>query len=135
MLAVVELATSLGDSTIAQAAYDTLLPYAELPIMASLAVVCFGSVHRALGSAALTCRRYSTSPSSTCSAAVAASTRLGHQPAAIQARAELGLAYLQRHDAGDLPLGHALLKEAMVDADALGMTWPGGPLAGCPGRG
>src|SRR5207249_2486163 len=43
MLAIVELATSLEDSTIAQAAYDVLLPFAELPIMASLAVVCFGS--------------------------------------------------------------------------------------------
>jgi hypothetical protein len=46
MLAVVELAATLEDSSMAQAAYDTLLPYAELPIMASLAAVCFGSVHR-----------------------------------------------------------------------------------------
>ena len=121
MLAVVELATSLGESTIAQAAYDMLLPYAELPIMASLAVVCFGSVHRALGSAALTCRQFDLAVEHL-RTAVVASTRLGHQPAAIQARAELGLAYLQRHDPGDLPLGHALLKEAMVDAEALGMS-------------
>jgi tetratricopeptide (TPR) repeat protein len=120
MLAVVELATSLGDSTIAQAAYDALLPYAELPIMASLAVVCFGSVQRALGVAALTCRRYDLAIEHL-RTAVAASMRLGHQPAAIQARAELGLAYLQRHNAGDLPRGHAFLKEAMIDADALGM--------------
>src|SRR5262249_35159148 len=55
MLAVVELAATLEESSLAQAAYDRLLPYAALPLMASLAVVCFGSVHRALGVAALTC--------------------------------------------------------------------------------
>ena len=37
-----------------KAAYDALLPYADLPVMGSLAVVCFGSVHRPLGLAALT---------------------------------------------------------------------------------
>jgi tetratricopeptide (TPR) repeat protein len=121
ILAVIELASSLGDSTVAQTAYDALLPYAELPIMASLGVVCFGSVQRALGVAALTCRRYNLAIEHL-RAAVAASTRLGHQPAAVQARAELGLAYLHRHDAGDLSLGQTLLKEAMVDAEALGMS-------------
>jgi len=121
MLAVVELAATLEESSIAQAAYDTLLPYAELPIMASLAVVCFGSVHRALGVAALTCRKLDLAIEHL-RAAVAASTRLGHRPAALQARAELGFAHLQRGGAGDVQRGRALLQDAMADANALGMT-------------
>jgi tetratricopeptide (TPR) repeat protein len=121
MLAVVELASTLEDSTIAQAAYDILVPYAALPIMASLAVVCFGSVHRALGVAALTCDKVDLAIEHL-GAAVTASTRLGHRPAALQARAELGLAHLQRGGAGDVQQGRSLLQEAMVDADALGMT-------------
>jgi hypothetical protein len=121
MLAVVELAAALEDGSIAQAAYDALLPYAELPIMASLAVVCFSSVHRALGVAALTCRKLDLAVEHL-RAAVAASVRLGHRPAAIQARAELGVAHLQRGDTGDVQRGRCLLQEAMVDAEALGMT-------------
>jgi hypothetical protein len=121
MLAVVELAAAMEDGSIAQAAYDALLPYAELPIMASLAVVCFGSVHRTLGVAALTCRKLDLAVEHL-HAAVAASVRLGHRPAAIQARAELGLAHLQRGGAGDVQRGRSLLQEAMDDAEALGMT-------------
>jgi hypothetical protein len=121
ILAVVELAATLEDSHVAQAAYDTLLPYAELPIMASLAVVCFGSVHRALGIAALTCGKLDLAVTHL-QAAVAASARLGHRPAVLQARAELGIAYVQRGTAGDAQRGRALLQEAMADATALGMT-------------
>lgn len=121
ILAVVELAATLKDSNIAQAAYDTLLPHAELPIMASLAVVCFGPVQRALGVAALTCGKLDLAATHL-QAAVAASVRLGHRPAALQARAELGVTYIQRGDAGDAQRGYALLQEAMADANALGMT-------------
>jgi hypothetical protein len=121
MLAVVELAATLEESSIAQAAYDMLLPYAELPIMASLAVVCFGSVHRALGIAALTYRQLDLAIEHL-RTAVTASTRLGHRPAALQARAELGITYLQRSATGDAQRGRDLLQEAMADADAFGMT-------------
>src|SRR6266852_5718806 len=120
MLDVVELAAALEDDSMAQAAYDRLLPYAELPIMASLAVVCFGSVHRALGVAALTCGKLDLAVTHL-HAAVAASARLGHRPAALQAQAELGIAYVQRGDAGDAQRGRDLLQEAMADADTLGM--------------
>jgi hypothetical protein len=121
MLAVVELAAALEDSRIAQAAYDTLLPYAELPIMASLAVVCFGSVHRSLGVAAQTCGKLDLAVTHL-QAATAACTRLGHRPAALQAQAELGIAYVQRGEAGDAQRGRALCQEAVTEADTLGMT-------------
>jgi hypothetical protein len=52
MEAVVEAAYQLDDAATAREAYSLLAPHASLPAMASLAVACFGSVHRALGVAA-----------------------------------------------------------------------------------
>jgi tetratricopeptide (TPR) repeat protein len=120
LLVVVELAFALGDARIAQAAYDELLPYADLPIMASLACVCFGSAQRVLGLAALTVRRLDLALEHF-AAAVKANERLGHRPAAIQARAELGLAHLRRAQAGDASRGQALLQEAIAAARTAGM--------------
>ncbi|GIJ45391.1 hypothetical protein Val02_22770 [Virgisporangium aliadipatigenens] len=54
MCGVTEAAYLLGDVDTAAQAYALLLPYAELPAMASLAIACFGSVHHMLGTAALT---------------------------------------------------------------------------------
>ena len=51
---VVEAAHVLQDGSMAARAYDALEPYAALPMMASLAVTCFGSVQHALGVASLT---------------------------------------------------------------------------------
>jgi tetratricopeptide (TPR) repeat protein len=121
MLGVVELAVALGDVQNAQAAYDALAPYAELPIMASLAVVCFGSVHRPLALAALTCGKIDLAIKHF-NAAVAANERLGHRPAAIQTRAELALALLQRAGTGDGRRGRTLMQETIIQANALGMT-------------
>jgi len=117
----VELAAELGEAHVAQLAYDALLPYAELPVMASLAVVCFGSVHRSLGLAALTGQRVDLAIEHF-AAAVAANQQLGHRPAALQAQAELGLARLRHaprggHDAR----GRALLQQAVEEAEASGM--------------
>ncbi len=120
MLGVIELAAALDDVENASAAYETLAPYAELPIMASLAVVCFGSVHRPLALAALTCGKIDLAIEHL-NAAVIANERLGHKPAAIQVRAELGLALLQRAGAGDEQRGRALMQEALIEAEALGM--------------
>ncbi len=54
MFGAVEAAARLADADTAGTAYDLLRPYAHLPLMGSLAVVCFGSVEHALGVAALT---------------------------------------------------------------------------------
>ena len=121
MMAVVELAAHLGHAAIARASYDALLPYAELPAMASLAVVCFGSVHRVLGLAALAGGRVDLGIEHL-AAAVAANQQLGHRPAELLAQAELGLARLRRtprggHDAR----GRALIHQAIEEAEAAGM--------------
>jgi predicted alpha/beta hydrolase family esterase len=49
MFAVVEALRDLHDARGAEHAYDLLAPFADVPIMASLAVACFGSPHRCLG--------------------------------------------------------------------------------------
>ena len=120
MQGIIELAAELQDSLIAWEAYNALAPYAELPVMASLAVVCFGSVHRPLGIAALACGKVDLAIEHFV-AAVAANERLGHRPATIQARAELAFALLRRSGAGDNQHGQALIEEAMSEAETLGM--------------
>lgn len=119
MAAVVELAAALSDVAVAQAAYDALLPYADLPAMGSLAVICLGSVHRPLGLAAVVCGRHDLAVEHL-AAALAANDELGHRPAALQAQAELGLARLRRVRHGD-PRGRALLEEAIDAAETAEM--------------
>lgn len=121
MQAVVEMAAELNDTQSAQAVYNALLPHAKLPIMASLAVVCFGSAHRPLGIAALAYGKIDLAIEHF-EAAVAANGRLGHRPAAIQTRAELAFALLRRAGIGDDQRGRSLLEEALTEASALEMT-------------
>lgn len=120
MLAVVELSAALNDEGIAQAAYDKLLPYADLPLMASLGIVCFGSVHRCLGVAARTSGKLDLAIEHF-AAALAANEQLGHRPAAIQSQAELALVRLRRAPRGNDPRGRALLHQAMKEGEAAGM--------------
>ena len=54
IMAVCEAAHALGDADAAREAYRLLEPFSDLPVMASLAVACFGSAHRPLGLAAWT---------------------------------------------------------------------------------
>ena len=54
MPGVVTTALLLGDVEAAAESYDLLLPYAHRPIMAGLALTCFGSVQTTLGTACLT---------------------------------------------------------------------------------
>jgi tetratricopeptide (TPR) repeat protein len=121
LMTVVELAASLQDGRVAQAAYNALLPHADLPLMASMAIVCFGSVHRCLGVAAQACGKLELAIEHF-AAGLAANERLGHRPAALQCQAELALARLQRSASGRDPRGRALLQQAMAEASALGMS-------------
>ncbi len=121
MLAVVEMASALGHEEVAQAAGDALEPYADLPIMASLAVVCFGPVRRALALAARACG-HADRAREHLAAAIAVSERLGHRPAAIQARAELALLSLRQAGRGDRERAASELHAAMAAGQAMGMT-------------
>ena len=52
MFCIVEAAVSLGDTALAEDAYDLLRPYEDLPMLAAIGVCCFGSTARTLGLAA-----------------------------------------------------------------------------------
>src|SRR5581483_224428 len=104
MQAVSEISAIVNDADIAEAVYNALLPYAELPIMASLAVVCFGSAHRPLAIAALTRGKIDLAIEHL-ESAIAANARLGHRPARVQTQAELALALLRRGRSDDVSRG------------------------------
>jgi len=88
--------------------------------MASVAIVCFGSVHRCLGVAALTSGKLDLAIEHF-AAAMAANEQIGHRPAAILSQAELALARLRRPPLGSDARGRALLQQAMTEGEAAGM--------------
>ena len=120
MFMVADAAWVLGDAAAARAAYDLLFPYAELPVMASLAVLCFGSAHRALGIAALTFGDVDLAVGHL-EAAVTANRRLGNRPFATIAAGDLAEALLRRNGHDDRDAAVNLLRAAAAEARAMGM--------------
>ncbi len=120
LFCIVEAADRLGDPTAARAAYDQLRPYAGLPVMASLGVMCFGSVDRALGIAARTAGRLEDAVAHL-EAAVETDRRLGNRPMLALTRGDLGVTLLRRGRAGDVPHGTALVSVAAAALDAMGL--------------
>ena len=57
MNGIVEAAYLLEAADVAARAYELLRPYADLPMIGSLGITCFGSAQHALGVAALTSRQ------------------------------------------------------------------------------
>ncbi len=121
MLAIVELAHLLGDAGTARQAYHLLHPYADLPIMPSLAVTCLGSVHRPLGLAALTFSDVDLAIDHL-ERAVAADRVLGNRPMAVITTADLAEARLERHTGDDREQAVALLTVARHEALTVGMS-------------
>jgi tetratricopeptide (TPR) repeat protein len=118
MVGLVEVGWLLDDPSLVAEAADLVRPFADLPVMASLAVSCFGSAARPLGRAALvagdpaTAVRYLEQ-------AVVGNLRLGHRPAAMLSRAELAEALVAN---GDLVSARTALAEAIAEARAMGLT-------------
>nr|BFE80336.1 hypothetical protein GCM10020093_029370 [Planobispora longispora] len=79
MHGVVEASHLLDDAGTAAQAYDLLVPFAHLPMIASLGVACFGSTHLTLGTAALTAGRIDTAVEHL-GQAVDGNLALGHWP-------------------------------------------------------
>ncbi len=124
MYGVVEAANLLGDAETAARAHALLTPYARLPVIASLGVTCFGSVHHSLGVAALTMGD-AVAAADHLHAAVRGNLALGHWPAVVLSRARLGQALALRDGPRDEMARHELALAAQ-EAAALGMTLPGG---------
>lgn len=117
MNGVAETAYRLGDAETAAKAYQLLVPFADLPVMASLAVACFGSTRYALGVAALAMgdaeravRHLHT--------AIQQNLALAHWPAVAVSRARYAEALTLRARPGDAELADTELATALRDARA-----------------
>jgi hypothetical protein len=121
LCAMVDAAWSLGDAGVARQAYDILARFANLPSMPSLAIVCFGSVERSLGLAALTMGQVELAVEHL-ERAVTANARLGNRPLVAMSRADLARALRRRGAPGDAARAAGELAEAISAAGAMGMT-------------
>lgn len=122
MMAITELAARFGDQEVVREAYELLHPFADLPMVPSLGVACFGSTHRALGTAALAFGDAARAVDHF-GQAVAANRRIGNLPLAAIAQAQLALAILaSRSDARHRDDAAGLLADSIERAESMGMT-------------
>jgi tetratricopeptide (TPR) repeat protein len=122
IVALVETAAALADRDLAAQAYDLLLPYAELPAIAGLGIVCLGSTDRALGVAASTIGERDRAVEHL-ERALAANERLGNRPLVAITRGNLAAALAS--GAGtrvDRERAAALLDQAIAEGTAMGLT-------------
>lgn len=117
----IEAAHVLGDRATAALAGQLLEPYAGLPVMASLGVICIGSAQRPLGLAALTVGDTDAAVDRL-QAAVVANERLGNRPMGALTRADLARALLERRGRGDRAAAVEHLDHAIREGTALGLT-------------
>ena len=116
----IEASHLLGDEATAREAYELLAPYADLPIMASLGVACFGSAHRPLGLAALTLGELHRAVAHL-EAAVDADLALANRPCHAMSSAYLAEALEGRAEPGDRERAAELRQAAVQAAYRLGM--------------
>ncbi|HST84706.1 MAG TPA: BTAD domain-containing putative transcriptional regulator [Kineosporiaceae bacterium] len=118
-----EAAAKLADREIASTAYALLEPFANLPMMGSLAITCFGSVEHALGVASLTTGHVDRAIGHL-RRAVRANLALEHWPAACLSRYRLAQAFI--HRAGPTDAADAAREQATAahEARRLGMLLP-----------
>lgn len=121
LVGVIEAACHLGETDAAREAHELLLPYADGPIMPSLAVVCFGSARRWLGLAAATFGDLDAAVDHL-ERAVADNLRFGNVPVAHICRVDLATVLSARRAPGDMAAAVDLVRTAAAGADALGMT-------------
>jgi hypothetical protein len=124
MNGVAEAAHLLDDAEACREAYDLLLPYADLPMVGGLGVTCFGSVHQALGVAALTMRQLDLAVEHL-TAAVRHNLALPHWPALAFSRQRLARASQSRGRADDAAVTRRELDAARTEAALLGIALPG----------
>lgn len=118
-----EAAHLLQDADAAAHAYALLSPFADLPVMSSLAIACLGSAHHALGMAALTIGDLDRAVDHF-EQAVHANLALGHWPAAVLSRWRLGQV-LARRDGQHDQRARREQAGAQQEAAHLGMVLPG----------
>jgi tetratricopeptide (TPR) repeat protein len=121
MFIITEAAASLGDAGLAKQTYELLSPFADLPVMPAMSVVCLGSTERALGVAAATFGDLDLAVHHL-ERAIAADRRLGNRPVATITSADLAAILAQRGGGDDCARAAGLLEQAVREADGMGMT-------------
>jgi hypothetical protein len=122
MYSIVEAANLLGDTETAAQAYALLLPFEQLPVIASLGVTCLGSVRHCLGVASLTTGDVDRAVGHL-NVAVRENLAYGHWPAVVLSRMRLGQALMLRDGPRD-DTARRELALATQEAEALGMVLP-----------
>lgn len=123
MYALTEAAFLVGRADVAEQAYELLLPFRRLPMMASFGVVCFGSTEHALGVAKLTLGDVDGAVAHL-EAAVLDNQALNNWPAATLARHRLAFALARSGDAGLRRRAAVEERTARRDAGEFGMELP-----------
>lgn len=123
---VAETAFVMGDETVAAAAARQVAPYARLPVMPSLAVVCFGSAERSLGLAAATCGDLDAAVRHL-ERAIAADQRVGSRPMAVMTEHALAGVLRARRGPDDEAAARAFEARSAERAARIGMTLPPTP--------
>jgi hypothetical protein len=118
---VAETAYLLGDVQAAASAAELLAPYAHLPVMPSLAVVCLGSAERALGLCAATTGRIDAAVHHL-GAAILGDRRLGNRPMAVLTEHTLAGVLLASGAHGDMVQAEQLARRADDRAQRIGMV-------------
>jgi DNA-binding SARP family transcriptional activator len=117
MCGVAETAYLLGDRETAARVYDLLRPFAHLPVMASLAVACFGSTHYPLGTASIALGDLDGAVRHL-RAAVQQNLAIAHWPAVVFARRRHARVLLLRASPGDATAAELELTAADREAQA-----------------
>jgi hypothetical protein len=137
MNGIVEAAYLLEDTDVANRAYELLRPYAELPMVGSLGVTCFGSTQHPLGVASLASGHLDRAIDHL-RAAVKHNLALAHWPAVLASRQRLAQAYALRGSPADTDAARRELDAAASEAAPLRLplprnptTWQGSMAATC----
>jgi hypothetical protein len=120
---IVEAAYLLDQADVATQAYELLRPYADLPMIGSLGITCFGSAQHALGVAALTSGQLDLAIERL-HAAVQHNLALAHWPALVASRQRLAQAYALRGWPQDAGAARRELDAATSEATAVGLPVP-----------
>ena len=120
---VVEAAHLLRDGALSARAYELLAPYAHLPMTAGPGVACFGSVHHALGVAALTTGDFELAVTHF-GEAIHRNLALGHWPAVALSRYRYAQALAGRGRSGDATEARAVRAAAVEEAARIGVALP-----------
>jgi hypothetical protein len=123
MNGVVEAAYLLAEADVATRAYELLRPHADLPMIGSLGVTCFGSAQHALGVAALTSRQLDLAAGHL-TAAVQHNLALAHWPALVASRLRLAQALTLRGSPGDADAARREFDAATSEAASAGLPVP-----------